>query len=239
MEKVLIIRKPGYGGGMAHHIVAPAEHYYKLPDNISLESAALIEPLAVAWHAVNISPFKFNDTVLVLGGGPIGIGVIQVLKLQGAKRIIVVELMDNRKEMANDFGATDILDPREVDIPEAVHKITDNKGVDVIFDTAGVEVALNGVIPAARVHGTIVNIAVWEKKPAVMVNDMTYKEVNYMGAALYDEASFRNVIEALNYGEFFLIYFFTSVGSLDWGCANDGRRSIEAGEDDHGQDQTR
>jgi threonine dehydrogenase-like Zn-dependent dehydrogenase len=188
---------------MSHHIVAPAEHYYPLPDNISLESAALVEPLAVAWHAVKISPFKVSDSVLVLGAGPIGIAVIQILKLQGAKRIIVVELMDNRKKLAENYGADNIFDPRELDVPKEVFKVTENKGVDVIFDTAGVEIALNGVIPACRVHGTIVNIAVWENKPAVNVNDLTYKEVNYMGAALYDEISFKEVIQALHNGKSF------------------------------------
>lgn len=196
---------PGYGGGMAHHIVAPAEHFYPLPDNLSLEIAALIEPLAVAWHAVNISPFKPTDSAMVLGGGPIGVGVIQVLKLQGAKNIVVVEPMENRKELAVHYGATHIFDPREVDIPEEALKVTENKGMDVIFDTAGVEIALNGVIPACRVHGTIVNIAVWENRPALKVNDLTYKEVNYMGAALYDERSFKHVIEALSYGMLVLV----------------------------------
>ncbi|KAJ5626208.1 alcohol dehydrogenase [Penicillium lagena] len=188
----------GYGGGMAHHIVAPAEHFYPLPDNVSFEMAALIEPLAVAWHAVNISPFKDNDNVLVLGAGPIGIGVIQILKLHGAKRITVVEMMENRKNLAEHYGADNIFDPHELDIPEEVLKVTEEKGVDVIFDTADVESALNGIIPACRVHGTIVNIAVWETRPAVKVNDLTYKEINYMGAALYDEKSFKDVIQALS-----------------------------------------
>lgn len=188
---------------MAEHIVAPAGHFYPLPDDISLETAALIEPLAVAWHAVKISPFKVNDSVLVLGAGPIGVGVIQTLKLQGAKRIIVVELMDNRKKLAEHYGADDIFDPRELDVPEEVFKVTEKKGVDVIFDSAGAEIALNGVIPACRVHGTIVNIAVWKNSPAVKVNDLTYKEVNYMGAALYDEMSFKEVIQALSNGKFF------------------------------------
>ncbi|KAJ5178839.1 alcohol dehydrogenase [Penicillium capsulatum] len=191
----------GYGGGMAQYIVAPAGHYYLIPDNVSLETAALVEPLAVAWHAVNRSPFKLGDSALVLGGGPVGIGVIQVLKLQGAKQIIVVELMERRKKLGEYYGATHTYDPREVNIPEEVHKITENKGADVIFDTAGVENALNGVIPACRVHGTIVNIAVWENKPALNVNVITYKEINYMGAALYDEVSFKNVIEALSHGQ--------------------------------------
>ena len=103
------------------------------------------------------------------------------------------------------YGATHIFDPREVDIPEEALKVTEKKGMDVVFDTAGVEIALNGVIPACLVHGTIANIAVWENRRALKVNDLTYKEVNYMGAALYDERSFKHVIEALSYAKLGLI----------------------------------
>ena len=187
---------------MAKHVVAPAEHFYDLPDKMSLESAALIEPLAVAWHAVNLSPFKVGDHAMVVGGGPVGICVVQILKLQGAKSILVAELMENRKKLALDFGATHIVDPREADVPQRIQELTDGIGADVVFDTAGVEKALNGAIESCRPHGTVVNIAVWERQPNVSVNELMYNEVKYMGAALYDEGSFRNVIRALSYGEF-------------------------------------
>ncbi|PWY81046.1 alcohol dehydrogenase [Aspergillus eucalypticola CBS 122712] len=200
-EKIGFIGLSGYGGGLAKYIVAPAEHFYTIPDNVSLEAAALVEPLAVAWHAVNISPFKPNDNVLVLGGGPVGIGIIQVLALQGAKNIIVAELTENRKRFASSYGANHILDPREVDVATKVRELTDGVGADVVFDTAGVEVALNGAIAACRTHGTIVNIAVWEKRPAIRVNELMYSEVNYTGSALYDESAFREVIRALSYGQ--------------------------------------
>ncbi|KAJ5644525.1 hypothetical protein N7507_010536 [Penicillium longicatenatum] len=62
--------------------------------------------------------------------------------------------------------------------------------------------ALNGVIEACRVHGTIVDIAVWEDEPSLAVNDITYSEIDHMGAALYDVQSYRDVIEALSYGQF-------------------------------------
>jgi threonine dehydrogenase-like Zn-dependent dehydrogenase len=84
-----------------------------------------------------------------------------------------------------------------VDIPQEVSKLTAKEGVDVIYDSAGVEIALNAVVPACRVHGPIVNIAVWANKPTLDVNDLTYNEINYMGATLYDEKSFKNVIQAL------------------------------------------
>lgn len=186
---------------MAEHIVAPASHFYLLPDNISFEDASLIEPLAVAWHAVKRAPFKPGNNALVLGAGPIGIGVVQVLKLQGAKNIIVVELLQNRTELAKKYGATHIFNPQDTDIPNAVNDLTDGCGVEIVFDTAGVEVALNGIIDATQVQGTIVNIAVWEKRPAIDVNDLMYREINYMGATLYDEASFQEVIDNLHTGK--------------------------------------
>ncbi|KAL5338322.1 chaperonin 10-like protein [Aspergillus crustosus] len=200
-ENIGFIGLSGYGGGFAEHIVAPAEHFYPIPENISFESISLIEPLAVAWHAVNLSPFKDGDHVLIVGGGPLGLCILQILKLRGAKFTIVAELMGTRKQAAQDFGATHILDPREVDIPETVRELTDGIGADVVFDTAGVEKALDGAIGACRVHGTIVNVAVWEKRPHIRVNEMMYHEVKYIGAALYDEESFKSVIEAIAKGQ--------------------------------------
>ncbi|GIK05695.1 hypothetical protein Aspvir_009808 [Aspergillus viridinutans] len=132
-ENIGFIGLSGYGGGMAKHTVAPAEHFYPLPDSVSLEAAALIEPLAVAWHAVNLSRFKGGDNVMVVGGGPIGIGIVQILKLQGAKKIMVAELLENRKKFALKYGATDIIDPRTCDVPGKVRELTNGVGVDVIL----------------------------------------------------------------------------------------------------------
>jgi len=199
-EHIGFIGLSGYGGGMSKKIVAPASHFYPIPKTISLEAAALIEPLAVAWHAVNLSPFKSGDNVLLVGGGPIGVGVVQVLKLQGARNIMVSELMDSRQSLCRSYGATHILDPREGDVAQGVRGITGGVGADVIFDAAGVEKALIGAIPACRAQGTIVNIAVWEKPPSIPVNHLMYKELRYMGAALYDEISFLDTIRAVNDG---------------------------------------
>ncbi|KAJ5982164.1 hypothetical protein N7451_012264 [Penicillium sp. IBT 35674x] len=177
-EHIGFIGLGGYGGGMSKKIVAPAGHFYPIPKTMSLEAAALIEPLAVAWHAVNLSPFKPGDNVLLVGGGPIGVSVVQVLKLQGAKNIIVSELTDDRQRLCRNYGATHIIDPRKGDVAQGVREITDGVGADVIFDAAGVEKALIGAIPACRVQ-----------------------ELRYVGAALYDETSFLETIRAVNDGQ--------------------------------------
>lgn len=187
---------------MAKHTTAPASHFYALPDCVSLEAGALIEPLAVSWHAVNQSPFKVNDNVLVIGGGPIGIGIVQVLKLQGAGNIIVSETAERRRQFSKDYGAAYTLNPYVDNVTRRVLEITDGVGADVVFDTAGVEIALKEGIEACRAHGSIVNIAVWEKPPAIPVNTLMYREARYIGVTLYDEQSFTDVIRALRYGEF-------------------------------------
>lgn len=82
----------GWGGGMGQFTCAPADYVKKLPSDMPLEIGALIEPLAVAWHAVETSPFKKGDSVLVLGGGPIGLSVILALLAKGCTNIIVSEV---------------------------------------------------------------------------------------------------------------------------------------------------
>src|SRR5258706_12867752 len=95
---------------------------------------ALIEPLSVAWHAVRSSPFKSGNSVLVLGGGPIGIGVIQVLKAQNAGRIIVSEVSSQRRDLCTQFGASHVIDPQEEDVVSRCYELCDGHGVDLVFD---------------------------------------------------------------------------------------------------------
>ena len=72
----------GWGGGLSSSVVCPVTSLYNIPDNVSMEAGALVEPLAVGWHAVKCSPMKEGDAVMVLGGGPIGLSVIQVCWLR-------------------------------------------------------------------------------------------------------------------------------------------------------------
>ena len=123
--------------------------------------AALVEPLAVAWHAVNASPFKPSDSVLVLGGGPIGLSVIQALKARGCRQIIVSEVSTMRKQYAKDFGAHVVLDPTKDDIVARCRELADGQGVNVTFDAAGVQSGLDQALLALRARGTHVNI-VWK-----------------------------------------------------------------------------
>lgn len=164
-------------------------------------SPALVEPLAVAWHAVNISPFKKGDSVLILGGGPIGLAVIQVLKARGAEKIILSEMARGRKEFAKNFGAHYVLDPSKDDVVARVKDICDGRGANVAFDAAGVQAGLDQAMQAIRTRGTLVNIAVWEKPATIIPNWLCFREKNYMGVATYQKGDFQGVLDALSSGE--------------------------------------
>lgn len=159
-----------------------------------------MEPLAVAWHAVNISPFKEGDSVLILGGGPIGLAVIQVLKARGAKKIILSEIAPGRMEFGRKFGAHFVLDPSKDDVIARVKDICDGRGANVAFDAAGVQAGLDQAMQAIRARGTLVNIAVWEKSATIVPNRLCFREKKYMGVVTYQEGDFQDVLDALSSG---------------------------------------
>lgn len=165
-----------------------------LLSDIALMISALVEPLSVGWHAVKISPFKKGDSVLILGGGPIGIAVMLALQAKGADKIIVSEVSRKRQEYAKSFGAHHILDPTKEDVVKRCRELCDGQGVHVVFDCAGVQVALDAAIEATRARGTIVNVAIWEKPCTITPNLFTFKERRYMGVATFQVGDFQEVI---------------------------------------------
>jgi threonine dehydrogenase-like Zn-dependent dehydrogenase len=109
-----------------------------------------------------VKEFKKGQFALILGGGPIGLSVIQALKAHGDGTIIVSEVSTKRKAFAEDFGADYILDPTKDDIPERCKEICGGiRGVDCVFDAAGVQAGLDAAVLAMRARGTLVNIAIW------------------------------------------------------------------------------
>ena len=122
--------------------------------------SALVEPLAVSWHAVNNSHIKKGNSALVLGAGPIGLAVIQSLLARGAKTMIVSKVAKERQNFAKRFGAHHVLDPSKRDVVSLCKEITDGMGPDLAFDCAGVAASLKTASLAVRAQGTIINVAI-------------------------------------------------------------------------------
>ncbi|KAI1860736.1 uncharacterized protein JN550_011337 [Neoarthrinium moseri] len=200
----------GWGGGLAEYIVVPRQAVWELPSNVSLEYGALVEPLAVGFHAVDIAPIahpiKSSTSMLVLGGGPIGLSVIQAIHGQAASSesppvIIVSEPTAARQQFAREFGAHHVINPLTTDLVTKIMELTDDRGVDVVFDAAGVQVGLDGAVRSLCAGGTVVNIAVWPKRATLDMNEITFRQRSYMGSATYSNRDFGRVLEAIESGK--------------------------------------
>ena len=162
---------------------------------------ALVEPLTVAWHAVNNSSFQPGDNVLIVGAGPVGLAVLQVLKARGAGEILVSEISSRRQEFARHFGATHVLDPRVGDVVSRCKELCDGEGPAVVFDAAGVQQGIDLAMAASRTGATIVNIATWKSPPQINALALVMGEKKYAGTMVYLKDEFAAVIEAIASGK--------------------------------------
>jgi threonine dehydrogenase-like Zn-dependent dehydrogenase len=151
------------GGGLSEFVAVEEAHCLLLPENVSLDYAAVIEPLVVCHHAAKVAGVKLEGLdVLILGGGPVGCALISILKAHKVGRILLSEPTAKRKEQNKD-SVDRIIDPRSENVGDICRELTGGKGVDVVFDCAGVQPGLDAGFDALKRGGTFVNVAVWEK----------------------------------------------------------------------------
>ncbi|KAG9771196.1 sorbitol dehydrogenase, partial [Aureobasidium melanogenum] len=191
----------GGGGGLSEAVAVPWDAVLPLPDNVELDTGALVEPLSVAWHAVAASPLveigPKNASVLVLGGGPIGLAVVQVLVAHGTKKIIMSEIAAQRQAFAREFGAHHVLAPNVYDVVGVSRELCHGEGPDIVFDCAGVPASFESACKAIKARGTVVNVAIWEKPVSFNPNSLVFNEGKYVGVLGYQRKDFVEVIQAI------------------------------------------
>lgn len=192
----------GYGGGFAEYICVDARDVHPIPDSMRLDVAALVEPLAVAWHAVKLGNPKPDDTVLVLGAGPIGIAAILCLRAQGVENIAVSELSELRSEQARGAGAKHVFNPKKEDVVQKVKEVSaDGWGPAVAIECAGVQPSMDVALNSVRGQGTIVNVGIFEKDITINPNIINRRSLTYVGSNIYSKEEFQEVIDAIADGE--------------------------------------
>ncbi|WP_027701516.1 2,3-butanediol dehydrogenase [Metaclostridioides mangenotii] len=175
----------GSGGGLAEYTVFPEEYIHKLPDSMTYEQGALIEPMAVALHSIRIANFNVGDTAIVLGSGPIGLATIECLKAAGAKLVVVLQRKSIRQEYAKRAGADVVLDPNVVDIAEEVKKLTGGVGVDFAFETTGAKIGFDTGLNSLKYNGTMIITSIWEGDVSFNPNQLVFTEKKIVGTLAY------------------------------------------------------
>jgi L-iditol 2-dehydrogenase len=146
-------REPGY---FREYVNVPVANFLPIPGDMSLEQAALVEPISIALHSLVFVELKLGQTVVVFGAGPIGLLTIAVLKLSGAGRVWAVEPVPHRREQARLMGADAVVDPNAIDPAVQVMQDTGKRGVDVAIDCASKQDTINQCVRAVAHGGRVV-----------------------------------------------------------------------------------
>ena len=142
-------------GGMADYVVAPAANVYKLPQTMSFEHAAFIEPLACAIHGQLRIGVGVGETVLIIGAGPMGLAHAALSRLRGAARIIMSEPSETRRARAHEIGSDIEIDPLSDKASEQLREATDGRGADVVIEAVGRPATYKQSIELVRRGGRI------------------------------------------------------------------------------------
>jgi 2-desacetyl-2-hydroxyethyl bacteriochlorophyllide A dehydrogenase len=165
-SKMLSVGLGAAPGAYAEYVRIGANSGYKLPESVSFREGAMVEPLAVGLHAVDMARMPRGATVLVIGAGPVGLATMLWAKFLGARHVIVSERAETRRQMAAKFGASDAIDPGQPLVPQ-VEKIA-GKAPDVIFECVGVPGLLNTAMMEAPRGGRIVVAGVCQQADTIM-----------------------------------------------------------------------
>lgn len=191
-EKMLPVGLGRSHGAYAEYVKIGSGSGYRLPDSVSFREGAMVEPLAVGLHAVDMARMPRGATVLVIGAGPVGLATMLWAKFLGARHVIVSEKADIRKAMAARFGATDAVDPAQPLSPQ-VRKIA-GKDPDIIFECVGVPGMLMNTMAEAPRGGRIVVAGVCQQMDTIMPLVGILKEIEIQFVLGYRPADFDYVI---------------------------------------------
>jgi L-iditol 2-dehydrogenase len=160
----------------------PQHIIYPLPEKISFQQSALVEPCSVAFHAVALTPLTLNDTAVVVGAGIIGLLVIQSLRTSGCGQIIAVDLQAERLELARQLGADIGLNPAGGDVVSKIKKMTDKRGADVAFDAVGINASLKTALSSLRKGGALTLIGNLKPEVNLALQTVVTGEITIQGS---------------------------------------------------------
>ena len=196
-------------GAFADYVVVPARVLYALPASVSFEEAAMVEPLAVAVHAVAVSNIAKGSTALVVGAGMIGLLVLQALKEAGCSRIIVSDIDDTRLKLARDLGATETINAKSgAPVPQSV---------DVALEAVGSTPTIKAAIESVKRGGTVTLIGNIAPTVEIPLQVVVSRQIRLQGSAA-SAGEYPQAIELLARGAVTVKPLISAVAPLEQGA---------------------
>ncbi|MGE5140698.1 MAG: zinc-dependent alcohol dehydrogenase [Rudaea sp.] len=186
-------------GAYADEVSVSEKMLFHLPEEMTWEQGALVEPLAVAMHAVNLAPIELMDTVVIIGAGTIGLLTILAARLKGANKIIVTDALPHRLEFARRLGANAAINVTEGDPVAAVQAQTEGKGAPVVIEAVGITPTVKQSLQMAKNGGTVVWIGNSEPEVTINMQQIVTRELTVRGAYGFNE-EFERSLQAIRAG---------------------------------------
>ncbi len=168
-------------GGLAEETVVPGYQAIPLPDGVSFEQGAILEPLATVVHGIERSGLRPGGSVLITGAGPIGQLAILVAAAAGAGSIYIVEPHRARRELAAALGVTRAFDPTETDVAGEIAELTHGLGVDCAIECSGSQPGLDTTIAVTRRAGTVAVVALHAGPRSIVPDDLVWRDLTVAG----------------------------------------------------------
>ena len=169
-------------GAFAEYVAVPERVLFKLPDRVSFETAAMVEPVSIAFHAVRRTPIVLDDTAVVVGAGMIGLFVVQALKLAGCGKIIAVDVIPDKLKMARDLGATHIIDSSKEDTVARVQALSGGYGADLAIEAVGMTQTVDMAVRCVRKGGSITLVGNLSPKIELPLQSVVTRELTVFGS---------------------------------------------------------
>ena len=184
--QVVFLAAPPVDGAFAEYLAWPSDFLFRLPDTVSFDEGAMIEPLSVGMHAARRSGVRAGDSVAVLGTGPIGLTALQAATAHGATTVIVTDMVPMRLAIARELGATHVLDAGQVEVEAAIAELTGGRGVDVVFECAGAAATIQMAMRVAKSGGKVQLVGMpAETELTVPIYELLMRELDASGLFRY------------------------------------------------------
>jgi 2-desacetyl-2-hydroxyethyl bacteriochlorophyllide A dehydrogenase len=201
-------------GGMADFFTIPADRLHIVPDDLDDLTAALIEPLSTPVHAVRLAGDVAGKAVAVLGAGPIGLLVLSVVRAYGARRIVVTDMLQAKRERALALGAEAVADAAAADVADQVRAAL-GESADVVFDCVAIQATVSQAVALASKGGTVVVVGVPAREVTVPLPVIQDHQIRVQGSATYLAEDYRESMRLLQTGAVRKRDIVTAVHELD------------------------
>jgi L-iditol 2-dehydrogenase len=190
---------------------------YRIPEKVSFEQAAMVEPVAVAAHAVNISKVKTGESAVVVGAGMVGMFVVNMLKIAGANPIIAIDLDEKKLDLAKEFGATHTFISTDENLQKKIKEITKNRGADFGFEVVGITETVNLCINSLRKGGTAVLVGNLKPEVTIPLQKVVTTEISLLGSCAIN-GEYEMVLDLMALGKVSVGKMISAVAPLSEGA---------------------